>query len=497
MHRRFALTSLIVALMAIAHTGSPATAQSPSCGVRANNTLDKLLECVTLEGLTAHLDALQAIADANHGHRTSGTSGYDQSADYAARFLTDAGYTVTRQSFQFHTFLTLAPTLLQQVSPFQADFSNVVTTLDYSGSGDVTAPVSAPSGNFTGCQAADFAGFPAGNIALVLRGDCNFSIKATNADAAGALAVIVANNVSGPFLGSLTDQFTLAIPVVGVRLVLGQQLAARAGLVMRVRTSTFRGLATTENVIAESAWGDPNHVVMAGAHLDSVNAGAGINDNGSGVAAILETARHMARVPTFNRVRFALWGAEEAGLVGSEHYMDGLSEAERARIVLYLNFDMIASPNYVLALLDGDDSDGFGTGPGPGGSAEIERTLEQFYSQRGRPVRGTDLSGSSDYGPFMLAGIPVGGIFTGANIVKSAAEVELWGGTAGVAYDPCYHQACDTRANINTDVLALNGDAVAYAVLQFAMNTSEIDGQRGKGSFIAPPSHSAHQAITR
>jgi Zn-dependent M28 family amino/carboxypeptidase len=495
MYSRFVVTFLTAGLIAITSTQSPTRAQSPSCGVRANNTMDKLLECVAVEGLTAHLNALQAIADANHGHRASGTTGFDHSANYVAKVFADAGYTVSRQSFQFEAFLTLAPTVLQQVAPAQTTLA--ATALDYSGSGDVTAPVSTPSGSIEGCEAAAFAGFPIGHIALVRRGDCSFAVKAVNAHAAGALAVIVANNVAGPFLGSLTEEFTLDMPVVGVRLLLGQQLASTPGLVVRVRTSTFRGLATSENVIAESVWGDPDHVVIAGAHLDSVNAGAGINDNGSGVAAILETARHMARVPTANRVRFVLWGAEEAGLIGSEHYLGGLSEDERARIALYLNFDMIASPNYVLALLDGDDSDGIGAGPGPGGSAEIEQTLAHFYQQRGLPVRGTDLTGSSDYSAFMRAGIPVGGVFTGANIIKSAAEAALWGGTAGAPYDPCYHQACDTMANINADVLALNADAVAYAVLQFAMNTSVVDGQRGRGNFVAPPRSTHHEEITR
>jgi Zn-dependent M28 family amino/carboxypeptidase len=465
-------------------------AQTPGCEARANNTSDKLLECITIEGLTGHLSALQAIADAHNGNRASGTSGFNASADYAAAILTEAGYAVTRQPFQFQAFLTLAPTILQQVAPVLATFN--ATALDYSGSGDVTASVTLPSGSAEGCAAADFAGFPPGDIALIVRGgNCTFFQKATNAHAAGAVAVIVYNNVPGIFMGTLTDAFTLNIPVVGVRLLLGQQLAATPGLVMRVRTNTFRGVATSENVIAESAWGDPDNVVMAGAHLDSV-AGPGINDNGSGVSAILETARHLERAATRNRVRFVLWGAEEVGLIGSRHYVAGLSEAERARIALYLNFDMIASPNFVLAVLDGDDSDGIGAGAGPEGSAAIERTFERFYLERGLPFRGTDLSGRSDYGPFMAAGIPVGGLFTGADIVKSPLEASIWGGTAGIAYDPCYHQACDTAANVSHDALDLNGDAVADAVLHVAMTTLEINGQRGKGNFTLPPVRDEH-----
>jgi aminopeptidase Y len=253
---------------------------------------------------------------------------------------------------------------------------------------------------------------------------------------------------------------------------------------MRVKTDTFRGLATTYNVLAESAAGDTNNVVMVGAHLDSVNAGPGINDNGSGSAAILETARMMAKVKPRNKVRFALWGAEESGLVGSTFYVNNLSDEERTKIALYLNFDMIGSPNHVFFIYDGDDSDAVGAGPGPGGSAEIEKVFEKYYTERGIPFQGTDFSGRSDYGPFInIAGIPSGGLFTGAEGIKTAEQAARWGGTAGQAYDPCYHLACDTYANNNDTALDVNADAVAYATLQYAMNTEAVNGQRGKGNF--------------
>ena len=194
-------------------------------------------------------------------------------------------------------------------------------------------------------------------------------------------------------------------------------------------------------MIAESRDGDPNNVVMAGAHLDSVLRGPGINDNGSGSAAILETAIQMAKVKPRNKLRFAWWGAEEAGLVGSTAYVAGLSAEEKAKIALYLNFDMVGSPNHVFFIYDGDDSDGVGAGPGPGGSAEIEKVFEGFFAARGVPFKGTDFSGRSDYGPFIADGIPAGGLFTGAEGVKTADEAALWGGTAGQPYDPCYHLA--------------------------------------------------------
>jgi aminopeptidase Y len=299
--------------------------------------------------------------------------------------------------------------------------------------------------------------------------------------------VVIYNNAAGVLNGTLGNTFTLNIGVTSVTQSVGQQLAATPGLVMRLKTDTFRGLATTSNVLAESKGGDPNNVVMVGAHLDSVNAGPGINDNGSGSAAILETAEQMSKVNPRNKVRFALWGAEESGLVGSTFYVNGLTEDERNRITLYLNFDMIGSPNHVFFVYDGDDSDLVGAGPGPDGSAQIEGVFESFYDLKGLPYKGTDFSGRSDYGPFIAVGIPSGGLFTGAEGVKTAEEAATWGGTAGQQYDPCYHLACDTYANNNDIALETNADGVAFATLQFAQSTSAVNGAKGKGNFKPDP----------
>ncbi|MDH5538957.1 MAG: M28 family metallopeptidase [Rhizobacter sp.] len=455
-----------------------------ACDKRVNNTFNKLLECVTIDGVRDHQAALQAIADANNGIRTSGTPGYNASVDYAMGVFASAGYNVTKQDFQFQTFISLSPSVLEQVSPPPAG-PVVNNIMSYSGSGDHTAAVSTLS-VITGCNATDFAGFTVGHIALISRGTCTFAAKATNAFNAGASGVVIYNNAPGVLNGTLGNGFTLDISVIAVTQALGQQLAATSGLVMRLKTDTFRGIATTSNVIAESKDGDPNNVVMVGAHLDSVNAGPGIQDNGSGSAAILETAKQMGKVKPRNKLRFALWGAEESGLVGSTYYVNNLTQAEKDRIALYLNFDMIGSPNYVFGIYDGDDSDGVGAGPGPGGSAQIEKVFENYYNERGIPFRGTDFSGRSDYGPFIAVGIPAGGLFTGAEGIKTPAEAAIWGGTAGDQYDPCYHLACDTFANVSLYALDVNSDAVAYAALLFAMNTGPVNGQRGKGNFKAP-----------
>lgn len=466
------------------------SAGQEACDSRVNNTHKKLLECVTVDGVREHQAAFQAIADANNGIRTSGTPGYDASVDYVVDRMEAAGYDVTVQPFEYQTFITLSPTILEQVAPPPAG-PIVNNIMSYSGSGDVTAAVSTVSA-ITGCNAADFAGFPAGSIALISRGACTFASKATNAFNAGASGVIIYNNIPGTLNGTLSSTFTLDISVTSVTLDVGQQLAATPGLVMRLKTDTFRGTATTYNVLAESKDGDPTNVVMAGAHLDSVNAGPGIQDNGSGSAAILEVAEQMAKVKPRNQVRFAWWGAEESGLVGSTYYVQNLSQEEQDDITLYLNFDMIGSPNHVFFIYDGDDSDGVGSGPGPEGSAQIEKVFESYYMGRGLPYKGTDFSGRSDYGPFIAVGIPSGGLFTGAEGIKTAEEAAIWGGTAGEQYDPCYHLACDTFDNINLSALDVNADAVAFATLQYAMNTDAVNGVRGKGNFQLSPGNSDH-----
>ncbi|WP_199511448.1 M28 family peptidase [Nucisporomicrobium flavum] len=245
-----------------------------------------------------------------------------------------------------------------------------------------------------------------------------------------------------------------------------------AGFQTQQQSFTYGG-ATGYNLIADWPGGDTSDTLMIGAHLDSVTAGPGINDNGSGSAANLEVALAVARTgfQPQRHLRFGWWGAEELGLRGSTAYVNSLSSAQKAAITGYLNFDMVASPNPGYFLYDGDNSDGTGSGPGPAGSAQIESTLAAYFSSIGVPTRGTDFDGRSDYGPFIAAGIPAGGIFTGAEGRKTAAQVQLWGGTQA-AFDACYHSSCDTISNINDTALDRNSDAIAYAVWTLAAGTT-------------------------
>ncbi|MFE0729669.1 M28 family metallopeptidase [Streptomyces antibioticus] len=223
------------------------------------------------------------------------------------------------------------------------------------------------------------------------------------------------------------------------------------GFTTTVQSFTSGG-RTGYNLIADWPGGDTNRVIMAGSHLDSVTSGAGINDNGSGSSAVLEAALTVARTnyqPT-KHLRFAWWGAEELGLVGSRYYVNSLSSANRARISGYLNFDMIGSPNPGYFVYDDNPA--------------IEKTFKDYFAGIGVPTEiETEGDGRSDHAPFKSAGVPVGGLFTGASRVKTSAQVAKWGGTA-TAFDRCYHSSCDTTANINDTALDRNGDALAYAV---------------------------------
>ena len=490
-----ALVALAVAVMAIALPAGASSAP-PGCANRTNTTYQALLTCVTLDGVRAHQLALQNIANENGGNRAAGTDGYADSVEYVSGLLERAGYDVTLDDFTF----TRSEAVVRQLTPTPATYE--AETVANSGIGDVSAPITAvdvvlgpPRDPVTsGCEAADFAGFPTGNIALVQRGTCTFAQKVQNAQTAGARGVIVFNQGNTPEREGLLSNVTLApfeasVPVAGVSFADGAALATAA--TARIAVSQ----ATDQNVIAELPGSNTNNVVMAGAHLDSVPAGPGINDNGSGSAAILETALMMAKVKPQNTIRFAWWGGEELGLVGSTAYVDGLSQGEKDRIALYLNYDMVGSPNYVTMVYDADESTFPAIDDGvvvPDGSIAIEDLYESYYTKIGEPYDDSAFDGRSDYQAFIDNDIASGGLFTGAEEEKTAEQQAIWGGTVAEQFDPCYHQACDTFANNSNHALDINSDLIAFAMLTFAFSTESVNGVGGEpvpggASFTLPP----------
>ncbi|MGR0320001.1 M28 family metallopeptidase [Agromyces sp. ZXT2-3] len=480
--------STIAALALVPAGAALAAPGGKSCDNKNNNTIAKLMECVDADGAMEHLEALQAIADDNDDNRAAGTSGYEASVDYVVEVLEAAGWDVSIDEFPY-TYV--GPSTLTQLTPVSAEYETGPFT--GSGAGDVTAavtPVDLQLGlgntSTSGCEAADFAGFTAGTIALIQRGTCPFADKALNAEAAGAAGVIIFNQGNDAtdarndlIVGTLGGSDIVDIPVVGASYEQGVALS-QAGSTANIFVPAPES-RPQKNVIAEKTGVNDDNVVMAGAHLDSVQAGPGINDNGSGSASLLELAENLSKLEPQNTIRLAWWGAEESGLIGSEEYVAELSQEEQDRIALYLNFDMVASPNYIFMVYDGDESGWLAPAgvPIPDGSIEIEKLFESYYTSVGEPYDDAQFSGRSDYDAFIRVGIPAGGLFTGAEVVKTEEQAAIWGGVAGESYDQCYHQACDTIDNVNEHALDVNVDAIALAVLAYSYSTESVNGVEG------------------
>ncbi|PWW62126.1 M28 family metallopeptidase [Actinokineospora spheciospongiae] len=504
--------AILAAAGTMSFTALPATAaEVPDGPALARNLVKK----VTGEGVNRHLIALQRLADRNGGNRAAGTEGHAQSAQYVESKLITAGYDVSRQPFSFTFSETLAEALTTPSGPVPVSIMTLSTSTPVGG---ITAPLSVVplAGDATpGCEAADYPAGTAGKVALIPRGGCTFVDKQSAAADAGAVAAIIYNNADGPLNGTLgSDPALVKIPTGGITRAAGEALAASGGVVT-VELRSLREERQSFNVIAQTKTGKKNNVVMAGAHLDSVPEGPGINDNGSGSAGLLETAIQLGGSPKVNNaIRFAWWSAEEVGLVGSTKYVRSLTFEQQLDIALYLNFDMIASPNAGYFVYDGDDSDAIGAGAGPYGSAQIEAAFHGFLNATGTPTRGSDFTGRSDYGEFIANGIPAGGLFTGAEGVKTQEQADLWGGRAGVAYDGCYHQRCDNLGNVDRTALDRNSDAISWVTASYAISTEDVNGvppraarakavkaaqtksAQSKSARAAAPTHDDHEVVS-
>lgn len=379
--------------------------------------LDGVEQRIGPEGLTEHLTALQRLAGEHDGTRSVGTSGERATADYIAGRLRAAGYRVRVQP-------VIAPYFRERSAPRVTVGSKrlSVRTLRFSSGGTVSGTVRAAG---LGCSRAAFKAVRRGEVALIRRGTCSFRAKALGAQRAGAKAVLIGD--TDPVPGSL-ERPGVRVPVVSV----GGRGAGLAGKRVRVRVNAESANLRSRNVIGEAGPADAARVVMAGGHLDSVPGGPGLNDNGSGVAAVLEIAEELGgrALPEGTALRLGFWGAEEIGLVGSTRYVDALPNAERRRIAAYVNLDMVGSPGATPSVYTGSDRI----------SAALRRQLGD--------VPTTTLGDSSDHAPFQDAGIPVGGIFTGL--------------------DRCYHRRCDTIENVDREVLTRSARAAGAALVELA-----------------------------
>jgi hypothetical protein len=494
-----------LSVIAMLATGGVAAAD-PS-----NNNSEKLRAAVSAAGILEHESALGGISNASGGNRLAGAPGYDASAAYVAQRSAAAGMHVSSHSFSyFLDFLAdftpprLAITAGAPAKAFVPGIAGGSLGGDFgsmynSRSTDITAPVFAVDLNLdqaapvntstSGCQSSDYNGMPAGAIAVVQRGTCTFAQKFKLANRSGAGGMVLFNEGQpGRTVPLWFDVTGIDVPAMAATydaaatLVNGVEDGA-TGVTARFKVDWRPGTYPTRNVIAETPSGDPNNVIVVGAHLDSVGVGPGLNDNGSGSAGILEIAEQLSGVALRNKIRFVWFSAEESGLLGSEAYVASLPAAERAKISAMLNFDMIGSPNFVRFVYDGDLSDSEPpAGGAPAGSAEIEDLFLDYFASQGLATRPTAFDGRSDYGPFIEAGIPAGGLFTGAEGIKTAEEASVFGGTAGQQYDPCYHLGCDGLSNLSTLALEQMADAAAHATITMAQANAPA-GPRGRAKF--------------
>ncbi|KAK4182765.1 hypothetical protein QBC35DRAFT_467837 [Podospora australis] len=317
-----------------------------------------------------------------------------------------------------------------------------------------------------GCEAKDFPKSVKGNIAFIKRGGCPFGQKSAHAGKAGAVAAVVYNYEDSPVQGTLGTPVPDHVATFGIsgeeaqpylkKLKNGEKVDATAYIDSEVQ------IIITNNIIAQTKGGDPDNCVMLGGHSDSVGEGPGINDDGSGSLSVLEVAIHLTNYTVNNCVRFAWWSAEEEGLLGSDHYVNVLSPEENKKIRMFMDYDMLASPNFAYQVYDARDSSN------PAGSEALRDLYIDWYTSHGLNYTLIPFDGRSDYDGFIRHGIPAGGIATGAEGIKTKSEAIAFGGEDGVPYDVCYHSLCDNVQNVNLTAWELNTKLVAHSVATYA-----------------------------
>ncbi len=462
-------------LTACSSTRSAAPAAAPDLG-------HALAAKVTTDRMYTHLRALQDIANANKGNRAQGTPGFDASVDYVAKALRDKGFDVLTPQFdRLFNVSPGKPALTVAGRSYPVDQASLLVRTP---PGGLTGPVVRPTQS-AGCAPGDYpAAVPKAAIAVVDDSHCSVVDKQNSAMAVGAVALIVVSQPNGAgapptlFKPGYYNKLTAPVAVVGAT---GADALQRATAPVRLVLDAENRKITSRNVLAQTKTGAPNEVVVVGTHLDSAPDSPGINNSGSGVAAVLETALQMGPLaPVSNAVRFVFWGAEEDGLNGATDYVFGLDSDRLNDIALYLNFDMLGSPNAGFFTDDGDQSGPPGQGVTasdvPEGSAGIERTLGGYLYQAGKRPADMPLNTRTDYHPFLVAGVPIGGMNTGASQVKTNVQARLWGGQAGVWFDPNYGGPRDTVDNIDRDALAVMGPGVAFAVGSYAETIGGVNG---------------------
>jgi Peptidase family M28/PA domain len=504
-------------VMGLCPAPTASAAPKDPCDTQVNDTPSKLLPCIKTDDLWNHMKKFQAIADANpspadgHPSRNSGEPGYKASADYVAQVMRDAGYNVAIQQYTFTYYAYTGIPTLSQTSPTPHDYvlgdewgpgqsTGSVTGGTVQPAGGIVLPPTPTPTSASGCSASDFSGFVPGRIALIQRGTCFFGVKVQNAQAAGASGVIIFNegnttpDRTGLLVGSLSDAagnpIIPTIPVAFTTFAVGQSLynqAQQSPPVMNLSIPAIVKPNTPDyNVIAESTGGDKNHVVVVDAHLDAIY-GAGMLDNASGSATILDIAQKMKNVNPLNKLRFIWFGGEELGLLGSSYYVNNLTSTELSHIGYDLDADVTATPNYTIGVLDPAGPDLF---TGTVSNTFPNRVYKASTVARDQAITYFDSIGKNhelfspvgtDAFSFNEVGIPASGLLTGQDCCKTQHEVDLFGGYLGnfegnvPSFDGgCVDNPfrwCDNLSNNDPDVLTFMSKAFATMVVQMAFDT--------------------------
>lgn len=432
---------------------------------------------ITVDAMYTHLRKFAEIAEANGGNRAQDTPGYDASLDYVSKLLKDKGFDV--QTPEFDRLGPLQggnPALVVDGTRYPVEQASLLVPTQ---PGGLSAPTLHPS-KLAGCTAADYGTKKmTGAIAVVDDTGCSVVVKQNTAVAQGAVGLLVVSTAKPSPTGLFTPGYYRQLKVpVGIIDKTADTALLRTSAAVKLTLDGESELITSRNLVAQTKTGSTSDVVVAGAHLDSIRGGPGINDNGTGVAALLETALQLgSSPPVHNAVRFAFWGGQETGLDGSTQYVRGLDEGQLADVALYLNFEMLGSTNTGYFTYDGDQSAATTAVKSvPEGSAGIERTLAGYLNLAGVRPADMPLSDTTDYTAFLAAGVPIGGTTTGSSQRKTEVQARLWGGKAGQPFDPNYHTPRDTIDNVDAHALSVMGPAVAFAVGSYAMSIDGVNG---------------------
>ncbi|KAL2760355.1 hypothetical protein ACRALDRAFT_1026055 [Sodiomyces alcalophilus JCM 7366] len=434
-----------------------------------SEALQKLIKADNLLARAEHLYEIAKLGEPEYNHptRVIGSEGHLGTLSYIYSTLADLGdyYELTNQSFPavtgnvFESRLVLGTDVPKSAAPM----SLTPPTKD---KGPVYGDLVLVDND--GCDLSDYPSAVSGNIAFIRRGTCPFGTKSENAGKKGAIAAVIYNYDSETVHGTLGTPTPDHVATFGLggddaqphldKLRHGEAVDAIAYIDAVVET------IETTNIIAQTVQGDPDNCVMLGGHSDSVPEGPGINDDGSGTLSLLEVATQLTHFSVNNCVRFAWWSAEEVGLLGSDYYVSVLSPEENRKIRLFMDYDMLASPNFAYQIYNATNE------ANPIGSEELRHVYEDWYESQGLHYTFIPFDGRSDYDGFIRHGIPAGGIATGAEGVKTEEEADMFGGRAGEWYDPCYHQLCDDVSNLNMTAWELNTKLVAHSVAHYAIS---------------------------